>query len=124
MRRLALALDGLERAVETPPRLQQSWRFLVRKRLARVEQALAADHDAEHATDSEPWLDARAARLHREQVRLRSRTSVLAATVCDATDLAVLRESLVRLVVDLHHHQQRVNDLTYDAVDLDVGGSD
>lgn len=124
MRRLALALDGLEQAVETPPRLQQSWRFLVRKRLAWVEQALAADHDAEHATDSEPWLDARAAQLHREQVRLQSRTSVLAATVCEATDLSALRESLARLVVDLHHHQQRVNDLTYDAVDLDVGGSD
>ncbi len=124
MRRLALALDGLERAVAAPPRLQQSWRFLVRKRLARVEEALAADHDAERATESEPWLEPRAAQLHREQVRLRSRTSVLAATVHEATDLGAVRESLGRLVADLQHHLQRVNDLTYDAVDLDVGGSD
>ncbi|QIK68082.1 hypothetical protein G7072_18590 [Nocardioides sp. HDW12B] len=124
MRRLALALDGLERAVATPPRLQQSWRFLVRKRLAWVEQALAADHDAERATEAEPWLEPRAAQLHREQVRLQSRTSVLAATVCEAADLRAVRESLGRLVVDLQHHLQRVNDLTYDAVDLDVGGSD
>ena len=124
MRRLALALDGLEQAVAAPPRLQQSWRFLVRKRLARVEEALAADRDADRATDTEPWLEARAAQLHRERLRLQSRTSVLAATVGEATDIRSLRDSLCRLVVDLHHHQQRVNDLTYDAVDLDVGGSD
>ena len=53
-----------------------------------------------------------------------SRTSVLAGTVCDAVDLAPVRESLARLVRDLERYQQRVNDLAYDAVDMDVGGSE
>lgn len=120
MRRLAHALDGLERAVTAPPRLQQSWRYLVKQRLTWVDAALASDG----STDDEPWLQARAAQLQRERARLQSRTTVLAGTVCDAVDLDPIRQSLARLVLDLQHYQQRVNDLVYDAVDLDVGGSD
>lgn len=124
MRRLAQAHDGLARAVSTPPRLEQSWRHLVRQRLAWVEDALAADRDAQRATDAEPWLHARADRLDRDRARLQARVAALAATACGAADLATLRTGLARLVLDLEHYLQRVNDLTYDAVDLDVGGSD
>jgi hypothetical protein len=120
MRRLAHALDGLERAVTTPPRLQQSWRYLVKQRLTWVGTALAS----EGAADEEPWLQARAAQLLRERARLQGRTAMLAGTICDAVDLDPVRQSLARLVADLQHYQQRVNDLAYDAVDLDVGGSD
>jgi vacuolar-type H+-ATPase subunit D/Vma8 len=120
MRRLAHALDGLEKALRTPPRLQQSWRYLVKQRLTWVEAALAADPQQE----TDPWLEPRLAQLQRERVRLRSHVSLIASTICDATDLAPVRESLARLVHDLEHYQQRVNDLAYDAVDLDVGGSE
>jgi hypothetical protein len=120
VRRLAHALDGLERALLTPPRLQQSWRYLVKQRLTWVDAALAADN----TYDAEPWLQPRLERLHRERVRLMSRTSLLASTICETLDLEPARESLARLVQDLQHYQQRVNDLAYDAVDMDVGGSE
>ena len=120
MRRLAHALDGRQRALLTPPRLQQSWRYLVKQRLTWVDAALAADN--QH--DADPWLQPRLDGLHRERARLMRRTSVLAGTVCDAVDLAPVRESLARLVRDLERYQQRVNDLAYDAVDMDVGGSE
>jgi hypothetical protein len=120
MRRLAHALDGLERAVLTPPRLQQSWRYLVKQRLTWVEAALAADG----TDDAEPWLQPRRDRLRRERTQLRSRTSLLAGTICETLELEQARRSLARLVQDLQHYQQRVNDLAYDAVDMDVGGSE
>lgn len=120
MRRLAHALSGLERALSTPPRLQQSWRYLVKQRLTWVDAALASDNPH----DADPWLQPRLERLRRERTALMGRTSVLAATICDAVDLEPVRESLARLVHDLERYQQRVNDLAYDAVDLDVGGSE
>lgn len=120
MRRLAHALDGLERALLTPPQLEQSWRYLIKQRLTWVDAALAADNHH----DADPWLHPRLDRLDRERSLLQGRTSVLAATICDAVDLQPVRESLSRLVHDLEHYQQRVNDLAYDAVDMDVGGSE
>jgi hypothetical protein len=120
MRRLAHALDGLERALLTPPRLQQSWRYLVKQRLNWVDAALASDA----SPDAEPWLQPRLEGLHRERARLMGRTSLLASTICEAVDLEPVRESLARLVHDLERYQQRVNDVAYDAVDMDVGGSE
>lgn len=120
MRRLAHALDGLQRALLTPPRLQQSWRYLVKQRLTWIDAALAADN----GYDAEPWLQPRLEQLQRERARLMGRTSFLATTICDAVDLEPVRTSLARLVHDLERYQQRVNDLAYDAVDMDVGGSE
>ena len=42
----------------------------------------------------------------------------------EASDLEAVRTHLLRLIPDLHHHQQRMNDLVYDAVGMDVGGSE
>jgi hypothetical protein len=120
VRRLAHALDGLQRALLTPPRLQQSWRYLVKQRLTWIDAALAADN----GYDAEPWLQPRLDQLQRERARLMGRTSLLATTICDAVDLEPVRASLARLVHDLERYQQRVNDLAYDAVDMDVGGSE
>lgn len=120
MRRLAHAVDGLRKVLLTPPRLQQSWRYLVKQRLTWVDAALADDV----GPHQEAWLSPREEQLARERTRLMARTSLLAATICDAEDVAPVRLSLERLVADLEHYLQRVNDLAYDAVDLDVGGSD
>jgi hypothetical protein len=120
MQHLDSALNSLEQALASPLTLQHSWRHLVRERLAGVQDALTAEDEA--ATDT--WLAARVSHLDREHDRLLSRLRVLGATIGDATDLESVRQSLTRLVVDVHHHQQRLNDLAYDAVAMEVGGSD
>jgi len=49
---------------------------------------------------------------------------VLGTLLCESADLEQVRESLARLVLDVRHHHQRVNDLAYDELALDVGGSE
>lgn len=120
MQHLESVVASLEEALASPPAHQQSWRHLVRQRVAGVQDALTA----ERATAADTWLVARALRLRRERDRLLARLSVLGATAVEASDLEGVRQSLARVVVDLHHHQQRLNDLAYDAVAMEVGGSD
>lgn len=120
MQRLEQAVVGLDQALASPATPHQSWRNAVQERVSAVQEALTA----ERATAADTWLDARVTHLRRERDLLLARLSVLGATVSDATDIETVRQSLHRLVVDLHHHQQRVNDLAYDAVAMEVGGSD
>lgn len=120
MQHLELAVRSLEEAVTTPPRFVHSWRHLVRRRLNGVHHALGAERTA--CDDS--WLSARAAHLHRERDRLLARVSMLAAMVTDGADVESVRRSLMRLVQDVEHHHQRVNDLAYDGVAAEVGGSE
>jgi hypothetical protein len=49
---------------------------------------------------------------------------VLIATLGDGADPDGTRQSLFRLTQDLEHHRQRVSDLMYDGVAMDVGGSE
>ena len=49
---------------------------------------------------------------------------MLGTLLADSTDLEQVRDSLCRLMRDVRHHHQRVNDLAYDALALDVGGSE
>jgi uncharacterized NAD(P)/FAD-binding protein YdhS len=120
MQQLALAVEGLESALDSPPRFQQPWRHIVRERLAEVCESLTAERTA----DGDSWLSARAGHLQRERNRLLVRLSVLGTMVAEASDLDAVRTNLLRLVPELHHHQQRMNDLVYDAVSMDVGGSE
>ncbi len=119
MQRLEQALDGLQQALSSPPRLQQPWRHIVTERLQLVADELTAERTV--ATDT--WLAARASHLHRERDRLAARLTVLAARLQEA-DLAPVRAALQRLVLDLQHHHARVTDLLYDAYAMDVGGSE
>jgi hypothetical protein len=120
MQRFEIAVESLEQALQSPPRLSRSWGHIVRQRAAQVADALTAESPV--AVDS--WLAARAGCLERERNDLVSRLSVLGSLLADATDPEPARESLRRLLLDVRHHHQRVNDLTYDALTLDVGGSD
>jgi hypothetical protein len=120
MQRLEQALAGLEEALSSPPVLQQPWRHLVRERLNAVSDALRAERPA--ATDS--WLAGRVGSVRRERDRLLTRLVVLRSTVLDVGDVEGVRQRLQRLTLDLHHHQQRINDLAYDAVGMEVGGSE
>lgn len=120
MQQLLLAVEGLEAALASPPAFQQPWRHIVRERLGEVCEALTAERTAA----GESWLSARAGHLQRERNRLLVRLSVLGTMVVEASDVEAVRTNLLRLVPDLHHHHQRMNDLVYDAVAMEVGGSE
>jgi membrane protein required for beta-lactamase induction len=119
MTSLELAILGLQQALETPRR-HHMWRWLVRNRLAGVRDALAGDS----ARGGEAWLAARELSLHRDRSALLGRLAVIGPQVLETPDVEVVRSDLQRLVHDLERYRQRVNDLVYDAVSLELGGSE
>jgi len=120
MQSFELAVDSLEQALQSPPRLQKSWGHIVGQRATEVAEALTAESPV--AMDS--WLSARAGNLERERSTLLTRLAVLGTLLAESPDLEPVRDSLRRLAGDVRRHHQRVNDLTYDALALDVGGSE
>ena len=100
------ALLGLRHALDAPRR-HLVWRRLVRNRMAGVREALAR----EEARDGDAWLAAREAGLQRDRDTL-------------VRHLEVVRRDVSRLRADIEHHHQRLNDLVYDSVSLEIGGSE
>ena len=87
--------------------------------LAQVRDVLAAESSASY----DGWLAARGGRLLRERDLLLARLARLTELVHAAAAQAVNAE-LARLLEDVARHQQRVRDLQWDAVELELGGSD
>lgn len=116
---LSSALMGLEQALDRPPR-HQMWRWLVKHRLTTVLDALAGENDRA----LEAWLAARHSLLEREREMLLLKLDRFAAQVTDAPDAEALRRDLRRLLAELKSHRQRLNDLLYDTVSLELGGSE
>ncbi len=113
------AIHGLQQALDSPQR-QHMWRWLVRNRLSTVKEAL---HD-EASRGGDAWLAAREITLHRERNNLLRRLSTLGPEVLENDDLERVRTELQQLVAALQHYRQRVNDLVYDSVSLELGGSE
>jgi len=113
------AILGLQQALDTPKR-HHDWRWLVRHRMAAVKNALSQ----EQTREGDAWLAAREVVLHRDRNSLLRRLGALGPLVLDAPDIEQVRTQLARLVVDLEHHRQRLNDLVYDSVSLELGGSE
>lgn len=111
------AIIGLEHALDTPRR-HHMWRWLVRHRMAGVKESLTF----EHSRAGDAWLAAREATLARERDNLLNRLTSLGPQVLDEPDIEPVRTQLKRLVCDLEHHRQRLNDLVYDTVSLELGG--
>lgn len=86
--------------------------------LARVRDVLAAE-----SASYDGWLAARGGRLLRERDLLLGRLARVTAQV-QAGAAAAVNEELARLLRDVARHQQRVRDLHWDAVELELGGSD
>lgn len=116
---LERAILGLRQALDSPRR-HHMWRWLVRHRMAAVKEGLASERTA----DPDAWLAAREATLERERLGLVSRLTALGPQVLDAPDVEPVRMELKRLVADLDRHRQHLNDLVYDAVALELGGSE
>ena len=113
------SIIGLQQALDTPLR-HHMWRWLVRHRMAGVKEALAR----EHSRNGDAWLAARQSMLSRERDSLLRKLTGLGPQVLDAPDVEPVRRELLRLVADLERHRQRLNDLVYDTVSLELGGSE
>jgi hypothetical protein len=119
MSALANAIHGLELAVDGPRR-QHLWRWLVRHRMSAVKDALMT----ETAPGAEAWLAPREIVLRHDRAALLRRLTALGPTVLHGEDVDGIHRELTRLVDDLERYCQRVNDLVYDSVALELGGSE
>lgn len=113
------AVIGLREALAAP-RLNRQWRWLVRHRIAAAKAALAR----EHTHEADAWLAARQSALIRERDALVRRLNDLGSRVLDDDEPGPVHAGLDRLVADLERHRQRLSDLVYDTVSLELGGSE
>ena len=119
MTSLEHALTALQQALDASRR-HSVWRWVVRQRITALEDALSG----ELSRDSGSGLAAREQSLERERAVLLRRLAELGAQVLDAPDVEQVRSGLCRLVCDVDRHRQRVNNLAYDAVSMELGGSE
>ena len=119
MATLEESIVALRKALVLPVQ-QQGWGWLVRQRMSVVKEALTDDT----GPAAEAWLAARQGALLRERNGLLAQLSMLGPLVLEGNDRETLRNRLLRLVHDLERHHQRLNDLLYDSVALELGGSD
>ena len=120
---MTTAMQGLAQALEAPRRPGVplgNWRWSVRQRMAAVRDALIA----ETALGGEGGLAAREGGLLRERSSLLNRLSALGPRVLESPDVDAVRADLLRLLTDVAHHVQRIHDLAYDEVELELGGSE
>jgi hypothetical protein len=96
------------------------WRWNVRGRLSEVKDALAPPE----GRPPEAWLTARTQLSNRDRHQLQARVVALSAVVLDKLDPESIVYQVRRLLADLEHHVQRVHDLVYDSVSLELGGSE
>jgi len=120
---LPLALQSLDQSLDAPRRAgipSGNWRWLVRQRMGVVRDDLLG----EKAGSKDGWLAARGGAAFRERNALLSRLSALSAQVLESPDIEATRLELKRLVVDINRHMQRINDIAYDEVEMEIGGSE
>ena len=117
------ALRALDHALDAPRGAGVplgNWRWSVRQRLVIVRDRLVA----ETLGSQDGWLVARGGAAFRERNDLLIRVSVLTPAILEVHDAEQVRLDLKRLVIDIGHHVQRVHDLVYDDVELELGGEE
>lgn len=116
------ALVELRRVLRRPPEGPElgRWRWTVRQRMSGVRDLLL--HEA--VTPESGWLEPRHGVALRERRTLLRRLSALGPRVLEAPDVEAVRLDALRLVDDVRHHLQRRNDLAWDDVEGELGGSD
>lgn len=102
-----------------PQAAGQASRWDLRRRLDRARDLLMAEPPAAY----DGWLAAREARGMRERTLLLRRVAALGALVQTAPE-GVVESEVDRLVADVERHRRRTRALQWDAVQLELGGSD
>lgn len=121
------ALAQLDRALDAPRRegvALGNWRWTVRQRMTAVRDGLAHEQVGPQGAGGDGWLAARGGAAFREREGLLLRLGAAGDQVLAATDAEAVRVELKRLLADVAHHLQRVHDLAYDEVELELGGSE
>jgi hypothetical protein len=116
---LETAIKELRRTLATDSAAPE-WRWNVRLRLSEVKDALTGPAPQQ----PEAWLDARSQLSNRDRFRLQARVAALSFGVLHKLDVESIVHETGRLMNDLEHHLQRVHDLVYDSVSLELGGSE
>jgi hypothetical protein len=117
------ALQGLDQALDAPrrPGVQLgNWRWVVRQRMNAVRDALVI----EVRTPDDTWLAARGGTAFRQRNALLGRLNDLAPLILESPDVEIIRLDMKRLLADIAHHLQRLHDLAYDDVEIELGGSE
>lgn len=119
----ATAMDRLLGLLEAQPGAGVAlgnWRWTVRQQLSALRDQLMVEAQSQ---DNE-WLAARRGVVVRERNHLLLRMSEIGSLVLENPDVDDLRNQLRRLLADVHRHLQRVSDLAYDDVEIELGGSE
>ncbi|WP_193609793.1 hypothetical protein [Nocardioides lijunqiniae] len=120
---LAGAMRALDAALDAPRRegpALGNWRWVVRQRMAVVRDALVG----ETSSPDDGWLAARGGSAFRERNTLLARLGSLGPRVLESADAEAVRLEAKRLLVDIGRHVQRLHDLAYDDVEIELGGSE
>jgi hypothetical protein len=120
---LPAAMQSLGHAVDAhgePGMSLGQWRWRVRQQMAAVRDALVA----EAGNGADGWTVAREGGMLRERNALLARLGTLGPRVLEHPDPDVVHLEVHRLLVDVGHHAQRLHDLAYDEVELELGGSE
>ena len=120
---MTAALQGLEQSLDAPRRdgiALGNWRWTVRQRMAAVRDALVG----EVGDPDDGWLAARGGTAFRERNVLLGRMIEIGPQVLESPDVEAIRLEVKRLLADIGRHMQRLNDLAYDEVELELGGSE
>ena len=75
-------------------------------------------------TPADGWLAARGGATLRERSALLTRLNSLGEQVLVEADPERVAVDVRRLINDVQHHVQRVSDLAYDEVEIELGGSE
>jgi hypothetical protein len=101
-------------------RTTASWRVTMRQRLASVREALCD----ERFSSWDGWLAARSGSSDRERQQLLARIAALGGGILDRLDTDRVASEVRRLLNDVEHYRQRMHDLVYDSVSMEIGGSE
>lgn len=117
---LEQAIQDLEDALNISPQPNAAaWSTRIRERLQRVRAAMT-----EPPGSRDGWLAARAQNAERDRCALLERISAMTTRISEARSMRTVQPDVRRLATDLSHYRRRLSDLTYDSVELELGGFD